>query len=121
MHDGTTIAFEFAAAAGAHPDDVKRIAVTVEELLTNLYEHGGIKNDERVSMELFVTSSEFSLVLTDPGRPFDPRTDAGENQIAPRGGGAGLKLVRAWASEIEYTSSPAKNRLSLRIPRRAMG
>jgi len=35
--------------------------------------------------------------LVDPGRPFDPRTAQPNRELAARGGGVGIEIVRAWA------------------------
>ena len=55
---------------------------------------------------------------TDPGKPFDPESEMRDREIPARGGGAGLKLVRAWASQIDYQTSEGLNRLSVRLPLR---
>ena len=106
----------FAAAARLSQADSARLAVVVEELANNLYEHGGVEEGDRCEIELVCRPGELELKLTDPGRPFDPRGHDGDGDIPDRGGGAGLNLVRAWASEIDYASSGGMNRLTVHLP-----
>jgi anti-sigma regulatory factor (Ser/Thr protein kinase) len=117
VHDATIAARGFADGGGAGPDDVARIAIIVEELVNNLYDHAELGVTDVFTIELSLTPAEISLVLIDPGRSFDPRNAALDEVIPRRGGGAGLRLVRAWASSMEYQSAPGRNRLSLRIAR----
>ena len=94
-----------------------RLAVVVEELVTNLHEHGGVKAEDQFSIAMRLTASEIELVLVDSGNAFDPRVADLGAAVPDRGGGAGLKLVRAWASDIDYSTEAGENRLAVRLPR----
>ena len=117
MHDATVAARDFGVLAGLDEADVSKLVIIVEELVTNLYDHGGLKLDDMFTIELSITGDEVSLVLVDPGEPFDPRISELDRAIPSRGGGAGLKLVRTWATSIEYEMRDGPNRLSVRLPR----
>ena len=108
---------DFANVVQLVPDDASRLAILVEELITNLYEHGGLGDENVLSLRIHVTDAEIDLLLTDPGRSFDPL--AVPKAIPSRGGGAGLKLARAWAERIDYQSSEGINRFRLVLPRSA--
>ena len=118
MHDAVVAARGFAESAGINPDQASQLAIVVEELLTNLYDHGGVTLEDAFVLELILIDTELGLTLTDSGKPFDPRFAELEGPVPARGGGAGLKLVRAWASSIDYQIGDGFNRLVLRFPRR---
>ncbi len=106
------------AAAAALPDAVgHRLCVIVEELVLNLYEHGGVDAAACVELVLARRGAEVSLVLEDPGHFFDPRAAEGPSELPPeRGGGAGIALVQAWSRVLAYDASGGVNRLELLIP-----
>jgi serine/threonine-protein kinase RsbW len=99
--------------------EASRLAIVVEELVTNLYDHGGLNDEAVFTIELSLTTSDLSLVLADPGEPFDPFPAKFDRPVSARGGGAGLNLVREWASQMDYESTAELNRLRLRLPRRS--
>ena len=115
VHDATAGAREFARSGGLDDDKISRLAVVVEELVMNLYDHGEVSPDDEISVELTLTEVDLKLVITDPGRPFDPGT-ADNGDLPQRGGGAGLKLVRAWASHIRYHSEDGLNQMVVHLP-----
>jgi anti-sigma regulatory factor (Ser/Thr protein kinase) len=107
----------FYADAGLTPADGARMVIMIEELVTNLIEHGGVPADGIIEMMLVRADQAVTVVLTDPGLPFDPRGAAPSEELPPdRGGGAGLDLVLAWAEVIDYQSAEGRNRLELRMP-----
>ena len=115
MHDATFAAREFAQTGGISEDDVSRLAIVVEELVMNLYEHGGVTPDDAIGLDLSLTQFDLKLVVTDFGQPFDPG-GADNGDLPQRGGGAGLKLVRAWASHIRYETADGRNQLVVHLP-----
>ena len=116
MHEATRAVRDFARDAEINEDDASRLAIVVEELVTNLYDHGGLNAEDVFDMELSTSDTEINLVLVDRGRPFDPRLVRNADAIPSRGGGAGLKLVCAWASHIDYRTLGTYNRLSVLLP-----
>ena len=121
VHDATVAARQFAERAKVDETDASHLMIVVEELVTNLYEHGGLGWDDLFELELSATDEAISLLLLAPGNPFDPGDAQTDNGIPERGGGAGLKLVRAWADRIDYQREDGRNRLAVRLPRRAIG
>ena len=115
VHDATAAAREYAESGGVIAEDVSRLAIVIEELVTNLYEHAEAGPDDEVAIELSLSEVDLRLVLTDSRRPFDPGS-ADNGDLPERGGGAGLKLVRAWASRIRYESENGFNRLVVHLP-----
>lgn len=91
-----------------------RLCLVVDEWLTNVVEHGAVAPRSRLVMRIERTAEGFTLSLSDAGQPFDPRTAPAFDGPNPhRGGGAGLELVRAWASIADYRRSHGRNRVVL--------
>ena len=114
--DATTAARAFAADQGIADSDVSRLCVVVEELVANLYDHGGVTGGDRVDLSLFRASEGIRILLGDTGRPFDPRTATSSRTRPARGGGAGIAIVKAWTRFVDYTVHPGGNRLELFMP-----
>lgn len=117
IHDAVRAARDFAVRAALDPPDGSRLAILVEELVANLYDHGRLAADDVVELALDPAADGVSLTLVDPGKPFDPGLAALDTPIPRRGGGAGLRLLRSWAGRIDYRSAEGRNRLTLLIPR----
>jgi anti-sigma regulatory factor (Ser/Thr protein kinase) len=119
IHDATEAARKFADASGIDGADRSRLAIIVEELVTNLYDHGGLGTGDVFGIELSATDSDIGVIITDRGRAFDPRTAPLDLRIPSKGAGAGLRLVRDWATHADYHRTGGQNRLALVLPRSA--
>lgn len=97
------------------PRDEARLCIIVEELITNLCEHGVCDTDHEIGLELFQQASGLRLIFEDNGAPFDPRTASDPDDMPPRGGGAGLRLVRAWSEIVGYETANGRNRLEVQL------
>ena len=106
----------FGEARRLPSDELARLCIVIEELLANLYDHSGLTEADEVGLALACDPDGISVSITDPGRPFDPRSARPTAESAQRGGGAGIRLVQAWADLISYDSSPNGNRLELLLP-----
>lgn len=97
------------------PRDEARLSIIIEELITNLIEHGdGI--EQSINIEFTHAGPAVRVVLEDGGPPFDPSKPLEAVDIPRRGGGAGLRLVRAWSQTVGYESANGRNRLELSVP-----
>lgn len=96
---------------GLSEHDRNRLAVLIEELLANLFEHGGAPT---VMLRARLQQGHVLLVVEDSGVPFDPRSADLDGPVPERGGGAGLALVRAWCETLDYRVEPSVNRFELR-------
>lgn len=106
----------FAADAGLGDDTGARLCIIVEELIINLVEHAGLAAPDQLSLELCWDGHAVTVVLTDPGPPFDPRVAPPPGDLPPeRGGGAGLAMVQTWAHIESYVRYGGINRLTLRL------
>ncbi|MES2903863.1 MAG: ATP-binding protein [Pseudomonadota bacterium] len=101
--------------------DLSRLCVIVEEIFANLIEHGGVGPYDMVDLSLSSDPDGVRIVIVDPGQPFDPRSVRPAHRLPDRGGGAGINIVHAWASHIDYRPSAGRNQLTLLIPLRGDG
>ncbi|MGF7149691.1 anti-sigma regulatory factor (Ser/Thr protein kinase) [Sphingomonas zeicaulis] len=125
--DGSAIAAaidmaeRFAAGAGCDGEWCMRLLILVEELVANLIDHGALPVDSSITLALARAEDAIRLDIVDRGRPFDPRTAPPDNDDLPpeEGGGAGLRLLAAWAVITGYDSADGANRLTIEIARPA--
>lgn len=107
---------DFASAAGLDARGGARLAVVVEELVSNAVRHGAAGGMIAINLTLEAGHDEIAIILEDDGIAFDPteqRAFTGPNPES--GGGVGLALVRAWANSITYTRTRDRNRIELRL------
>lgn len=106
----------FGEAQWLSEDELARLCIIIEELLTNLFDHGGLTDDHEVTLTLQSEPGGIRIVIVDPAPPFDPRPVRATSQQLERGGGAGIDLVRAWAEFVDYSATGDGNRLELLLP-----
>jgi len=111
----TDAARRFAADRCLVPAQAARLAILVEELVSNAREHGGVAEDEQIDLTLADEPEGIVVVLTDPGRPHDPRSHIADDGVPERGGGAGLDLVRQWTDILDYRRIAGRNELTFRL------
>lgn len=107
---------QFATETGLAERDGARLAVVVEELVSNALGHGAADGGLTLELSLVAGSDGIALALEDDGLAFDPtarRDFAGPDPDT--GGGVGLALVRAWADAFAYARVDGRNRLQLRL------
>lgn len=108
------VAEEFADETGLAPQDGARLAVVVEELISNALRHGSASARIRLHLTLVVDPGGVALAIEDDGLAFDPtriRSFSGPDPVT--GGGVGLALVQAWADDFVYRRAEGRNRVSL--------
>lgn len=115
--DAVAAVQSFTRATAIDRDSADRLAIIVEELVANIFDHGSLAPGQCVEMTLARLGKEVSLTLQDPGNAFDPRAWEAPDTVPPAdGGGAGLALVNAWTRILSYESAGEMNRLELIIP-----
>lgn len=92
-----------------------RLAVVVEECISNLIEHADLAAGARIGLTLTADVDGVRVSVSDPGAPFDPRAWTFEGPNPERGGGAGLALIRAWSEIESYRRRSGRNVLVLRV------
>lgn len=120
---GLGAAFDFVAEAigrdGPARGLAQRISVIVDEVCANMIRYDDSLTDaQRFSLELRPGADpgtgETVLVISDPGRPFNPLEE--RSGPAPEIGGHGLALIRGLSSSARYERVDGLNRLTLSIP-----
>ena len=107
---------EFLAEHEYEPRLQVKLAIIVEELVTNALQHGGKFQDLSLLLDLCPREGCVELKLEDNGPAFDPLAVPPVKGPDPRsGGGIGLAIVQAWAEEAQYTRSPRVNVLELTL------
>jgi anti-sigma regulatory factor (Ser/Thr protein kinase) len=107
---------EFGTAQWLGKDELARLCIIVEELVANLYEHGGLTEEDGVELTFACEPRGIRVTIVDPGTPFDPWAAARKVEQPERGGGVGIDINRAWAQAVDYRSTPEGNRLELLLP-----
>jgi serine/threonine-protein kinase RsbW len=106
----------FAEAQWLGEDEVARLCIIIEELVTNLYDHGGVSSDEEIILTLGSEAKGLTIAIVDPGTPFDPREPRRKTDPSERGAGAGIDIIRSWALITGYEVTEEGNRLELFLP-----
>lgn len=116
IHRAVTLANDYNAQHVVGDRQSARLAILIEELVTNLYDHGVVAKGFSGELVLQVENDSLCVTLRDSGAPFDPR-DAAEVDMpnAVRGGGVGLAMIRAWADVLDYRREDGMNCLLLRM------
>lgn len=93
------------------------IAVSVDELLSNMIRHGyQMRDGGRITIALSVDADKLCARIEDDGNPFDPTRAAPASPPASKStiGGYGLTLVGALVDELSYSSGGASNVTTLK-------
>lgn len=106
----------FAAERRLAPAEGARLAIIVEELVTNLFDHGGLGDEDEISVTLSVETGSIHLVIEAAGSPFHPGAPRAGADVPERGGGAGLRLVQAWSIAIGHEHDGTRNRWTVILP-----
>lgn len=108
---------EAGIAAGTRED----VRLVLEELMVNMVHHGQPdRGDGRIRLRLQPGDDAVQVELHDNGVPFDPLTApppplSGDLADPEEVGGLGIHLVRAMASELNYSHDRDGNHLQLRF------
>lgn len=103
------------------------VRMCLEEAVVNLIDHTPARSGgPDISVDLGWQGDRMVAVIEDSGPPFDlrqaQRPERPKNLEDAIPGGLGILLIRSFASEIDYTSEPGRNQLTLRfIPPAADG
>lgn len=91
-----------------------KLAILVEELVTNSIRHGGRSQDLALLLCLGEVGGAVVLEIEDNGPAFDPLSAPPITGPDPTtGGGIGLAIVHAWGEDAAYKRTASGNSLSL--------
>ncbi len=115
---GITAAFEFLEAGldrlGVGRPVFFRFSVILDELCANMIRHdGSLTEADEFSVELGVSDGVAVMIVSDPGKPFDPQDSypSESREI----GGHGINLIHGLASGVSYERSGGRNRITVKI------
>jgi anti-sigma regulatory factor (Ser/Thr protein kinase) len=97
------------------------LQLCLEELVVNVVSYA-FEPDTRHDVHVVLSREGRTLLaeITDDGRPFNPLSQAEPKPLKDLAsaeiGGLGIKLVRCFASSIDYQRRDAMNRLTLTFP-----
>ena len=93
-----------------------KVAIIVEELVSNALRHRSGVQDLALWLTLDDTGDAVTLELEDDGAAFDPMTASRPNgPDRDTGGGIGLSIIRAWGEDITYARSGDRNVVRMNI------
>ena len=116
VRDALGAARMFGEAQPLSEDQLARLCIIIEELIANLYDHGGLTEGDKVEMSLRREPDGIRIIIADPGKPFDPRSAPPRRERPERGGGVGIDIIRSWAQFVDYSATHGGNRLELMLP-----
>lgn len=116
IHRAVALAHLYSTHHGQGDTQSARLAILVEEIVTNLYDHAAPAAGFSGRLMLANDTDGVRISLWDSGPPFDPRDATALDQPNPeRGGGVGLAMTMAWAKVVDYRRERDFNRLDLRL------
>jgi len=114
VHRAVELVRGFCTDHSLAPAQSAKLAILVEEAVTNIYEHGQVEGPRVGWVMLGGDAAGVHICLADNCAPFDPRSFVESDQPnMERGGGAGLSMIRAWAEIVDYRQEDGFNLLEL--------
>jgi serine/threonine-protein kinase RsbW len=111
-----------AEKVGFQSDDIGKIELACDEACTNVIKHAYAPdiNDGKNNLDILikVNYDKFTLVVTDHGKGFDPKTikspDMKEYLAQLKVGGLGIYLMKTLMDEVDYQMEPGvKNQVKM--------
>jgi anti-sigma regulatory factor (Ser/Thr protein kinase) len=116
IREASEAARSFGAEQMLDEDELARLCIVIEELVANLFDHGGLGVDDQIELGLAVVPEGIRVSICDKGAPFDPWSALPKDERPDRGGGAGIGIVKAWAHLIAYRATDEGNQLQFLLP-----
>jgi anti-sigma regulatory factor (Ser/Thr protein kinase) len=109
---------ELASELRLPTDKAYALRVCVEELLTNIFRHGGA-GTRKIKMILALLPQRIKLVVEDDGKPFVVSTSIPRRVDHPiekaQPGGLGIQLIHSFADRLGYQRAGLGNRATIEI------
>jgi anti-sigma regulatory factor (Ser/Thr protein kinase) len=113
------LAEQFGRAAQLGDDEVMNLNLVLDEIVTNVLDHGfdGLAGDAEIRLTLTREGDALTIRVEDNGRAFDPLQAAPPDLDAPIEdrpvGGLGIHIVRSVMETIEYQRRGGHNVLTM--------
>ncbi len=117
---------EKVAANGDAPMVSHRLAVIIDEMVSNMIRHDpSLSASDSFELTLMREGERLMMVLADPGAPFDPLAWSGDARLPASGlpgvsaggqsgmGGHGIAVIRGLAREVSYRRHNGRNQLTV--------
>jgi serine/threonine-protein kinase RsbW len=102
---------------GLTSKDTIEINLVIDELVTNIIEHGDGTLRQNIEITLSLSDGELTINIADDGPPFNPTRCASPNTLLPlekrKCGGLGIHFVRKFSDRCSYTRIQGKNIFTL--------
>ncbi|MCP3889080.1 MAG: ATP-binding protein [Desulfobulbaceae bacterium] len=102
---------------GISQKDAIHINLILDELVTNIIEHGGSSTEKKIKISFTRMNEKLTIEVADTGPPFDPTRCTEVDTTLPlekrQCGGLGIHIVRKLCSCSSYTRLKGKNIFTL--------
>jgi serine/threonine-protein kinase RsbW len=119
IHRLAGLAERFGQAQQLSEDEVMSINLVLDEVVTNVIDHGfeGITGRPEIRLTMTLEGDQLTIQVEDNGRAFDPLQAAPPDLDAPLEdrpvGGLGIHIVRSVMTTVEYDRRGGRNVLTM--------
>lgn len=119
IHRLAGLAERFGQAQQLSEDDVLAINLVLDEVVTNVIDHGfdGIDGEPEIRLTMTLEGSDLTIRVEDNGKAFDPLQAAPPDLDLPLEdrpvGGLGIHIVRSVMNTVEYDRRGGRNLLTM--------
>jgi serine/threonine-protein kinase RsbW len=108
----------YADRMGLPTETAYQVTLVLDELVTNIVSYGIDPGETRpITVSLSYTGGVLEIVLSDPGKPFDPRSvpppDTEASLDDRRIGGLGVHIARSFMDSLDWRHDGGRNHLTL--------
>jgi serine/threonine-protein kinase RsbW len=108
----------FAERVGLPGEALYQVILVLDELVTNIVSYGIEAGETRpIVLQVGYSGGVLKIVVSDPGRPFDPRTIPPPDTAAAledrKIGGLGIHIARSFMDSLDYRYDGGRNHLTL--------
>lgn len=119
IHRLAGLAERFGQAQQLSEDEVLAINLVLDEVVTNVIDHGfeGIDGEPEIRLTMTLEGTDLTIRVEDNGRAFDPLQAAPPDLDLPLEdrpvGGLGIHIVRSVMNTVEYDRRGGRNLLTM--------
>ncbi len=90
--------------------------LAIDEAVTNIMLHGGLEEEEKITLKCIKEGNEVTIIIEDKGKPFDPTSMPEPDITAPlekrKTGGLGIYFIKQYMDQVKYEYKDQKNILT---------